>query len=244
MNLIAISFFAGILTFFSSCTFILIPPFLGLVGGSASGPARLNSYSGGQDQKNKDNRSKILNNAIFYVIGFSAVFTLLGFGVGLATQFFSLQEWINKAGGVILIFMGLFTAGFLKPRFLLKESSFKIPKFFIEPSKVNSFLLGGIFAFGWSPCTGPFLGSLLILAGYSGTAAKGAILLFIFSLGITLPFIFMALSWGQLNRFFKGSETTTKVISVTSGLFLITIGVLLVIGKLYAVVGIYTYFFS
>lgn len=219
--LFIISFFTGILTFFTSCAFVLVPPFLGLIS-----PANIES--------DKDIRLGVLKNTIFYILGFSIVFTFLGVAAGVAGRVFDAQEIVGKAGGVILIFMGLFIAGFFESRFLTKNISFKISEKMLKKNKWNSFLLGGIFAFGWSPCTGPFLGSILMLAGYSGTAIKGAILLLVFSFGVAMPFLFMGLFWGQAYRFFTRSGKLIKMMSVFSGIFLVVIGVLLVSGNFYS----------
>lgn len=223
--LFVISFFTGILTFFTSCAFILVPPFLGLVSPSSV-------------KSDKDVRFGILKNTFFYILGFSLVFTLLGVFAGMISQILGAQQFVEKIGGVVLIFLGLFTAGFFESRFLSKNISLKITEKLFKKSKWSSFLLGGIFAFGWSPCTGPFLGSILILAGYSGTAIKGAILLLVFSLGIAMPFMFMALFWGQAYKFFGKSEKLLKFMSVFSGIFLIIIGALLATGRFYFVLSI------
>lgn len=225
--LIVASFFTGILTFFTSCAFILVPPFLGLVG---------ISHIEQEAREKKDIRFKILKNTIFYILGFSLIFTLMGLGVGFVGRILIIQDWISRAGGVILLFFGLFMIGFFRYGFFIKNIAIKPPKFLLAKGKFNSFLLGGIFAFGWSPCTGPFLGSILVMAGYSGTMIKGALLLFIFSLGLALPFILAALFWGQMNTFFGKSEKFLKGMSFVSGAFLILIGALLISGKFYTAI--------
>lgn len=219
--LFVISFFTGILTFFTSCAFVLVPPFLGLVS-----PANLDSE--------KDVRVGVLKNTLSYIFGFSFVFTILGVTAGVMGQILGAQEIVEKIGGVVLIFMGLFIAGFFESRLLTKNIGFKISERMLKKSKWNSFLLGGIFAFGWSPCTGPFLGSILILAGYTGTVLKGAALLLAFSFGIAMPFLFMGLFWGQIYRFFNRSGKLIKLMSVFSGIFLAVIGILLVSGNFYS----------
>ncbi|KKP97983.1 MAG: Cytochrome c biogenesis protein, transmembrane region, dsbD family [Parcubacteria group bacterium GW2011_GWD2_38_12] len=215
------SFFAGILTFFSSCSFILIPPFLGLI----SAPH--------ENSTDANRKFLILKNTLFYVLGFSLIFILLGFGVGYFSQIFVLQNSMAKIGGMILVVMGLFMLGFLRFSSFLKNFSIKIPQSLFVRNKFNSFLLGAIFAFGWSPCIGPFLGSILTLAGYSGTALKGGILLLIFSLGMALPFIFAALLWSQMYRFTVKYGNILQGVNFMSGIFLVAFGVLLIIGKFY-----------
>lgn len=222
------SFFAGILAFFSSCAFILIPPFLGLISAPSEDIAA--------DNSNK--KFLVLKNTLFYVLGFSFIFVLLGFGAGYFSQLFALQNLMVKIGGIILVIMGLFMIGFLKFGFFLKNLKIKIPKSLFVKNKFNSFLLGGIFAFGWSPCVGPFLGSILTLAGYSGTALKGGILLLIFSLGMALPFIFTALMWGQMYNFIIKYEKILRGAHFISGIFLVVFGALLIVGKFYYVTDI------
>lgn len=222
----AASFFAGILTFFSSCSFILVPPFLGLISAPHENSADANR------------KFLILKNTLFYILGFSLVFILLGFGVGYFSQIFILQNLMAKIGGIILVVMGLSALGFLRFGFFLKNFAIKIPKSLFAKNKFNSFLFGGIFAFGWSPCVGPFLGSILTLAGYSGTALKGGILLLIFSLGMALPFIFAALLWGQMYRFMVKYGKFLRGANFISGIFLVGFGILLIAGKFYYITDI------
>lgn len=219
-----IYFFAGIVTFFASCTFILVPPFLGVIGKSF-----------GSQSDGKDKRILILKNSLLYILGFSAVFVILGVGLGFASKVLFFREIMQRVGGVVLVILGVTMLGFFKHSFFARNISFRLPQYFLRSGGISSLFLGGIFAIGWSPCTSPMLGSILILTSYASTMFKGVLFLLSFSLGIALPFLFAALFFGQLHKFFEKSEKFNRGISMFSAVFLIAIGLLITSGKFYTV---------
>ena len=217
--------FAGIVTFFASCAFILVPPFLGVIGRSIQ-----SSPDGATDA-----RSAILKSTIFYVLGFSLVFVLLGIGLGFVGKILLFQEVIQRVGGVVLVLLGLVMIGVFKSSFFSKNLAIRLPSKLSIYKNFNAFLLGGIFAIGWSPCTSPLLGSILVLTSYSGTIFKGIIFLSAFSFGVSLPFIFVALFFGQFSKFFEKAERFSRSIFNFSAIFLIAIGILIASGKFYTI---------
>lgn len=226
IDFITPSFIAGLFTFIAPCTLPLVPAFLGIIAGVP--PSEL------QDpQKLKKVRWKIFSNALFYVIGFSLIFILFGVFVTLLGKIYIIRIWISRIGGVLVILFGLFIMGALKWKFLAQEKQFQAPKLLASPNKLNSFFIGSLFSLGWSPCVGPLLGSILLLASTTGTVLQGVTLLTVFSAGLAVPFLITSLFVGKAFAAF-GSEKFNKAIGAVNkvgGLFLILLGILLASDK-------------
>ena len=120
----------------------------------------------------------------------------------------------------------------LKIHFLLKEKQLKAPAIFELGKPINSFILGLAFAFGWTPCVGPILGSILLLASTSTTALQGSLLLTVFSAGLAIPFLLIAIGIGSASSYIKNMSKYLNIVSVVGGLFLIFLGLLLVTGNI------------
>lgn len=224
LTIIISSFIAGVLTFFAPCTLPLVPAFLGIISG-----ARI------EELKNpeivKIIRWQIFKNAVFYVLGFSIIFILFGVAFAYVGTLLIIRELIGKVGGLIIITFGLVLLGWLKLPWLDFEKKIKVSYLFQHASSVNSFLLGVIFALGWSPCVGPLLGSILFLASTSGTVIQGTLLLVIFSIGLSAPFLITALFIGKAFSAFSKWENFLLIINRIAGASLIFIGALLLIGQ-------------
>lgn len=227
ISLIVSSFIAGILTFLAPCTLPLVPAYLGFISGSSL-----------EDLENpvvaKKARGKIFLNGFFFMLGFSAVFIVMGTLVGFigAALLAPYRRWLGRIGGVFVIIFGLFMLNVLNIPFLTREKQIKAPALFKRGKPLNSFILGSAFAFGWTPCVGPILGSILLLASTSTTALQGAFLLTIFSAGLAIPFLLIAAGIGSSSRYIQSISPYLSVISVIGGIFLIMLGVLLVTEKI------------
>jgi cytochrome c-type biogenesis protein len=211
-----LAFGAGLLTFASPCVLPLVPAYLGHLTGAAS---RL-------DGPSATRRWSTLLHALGFVLGFSLVFTVLGASVGLLGYLLhDLLPAFNRVGGLILIAFGLHTMGLLRIPSLWRELRLEA-----SPSGrwavVSSFLAGAIFAAAWTPCVGPVLSGILILAGSSGTAARGGLLLFAYSLGLGVPFLLAAMPLGRSSVLFRQLKRHGRAVSVVSGLLLVVTGVL------------------
>lgn len=218
------AFVAGLLMFFAPCTLPLIPAYLGFVSGVS-----LRDLS--DDKKRREARGRIFLNGILFVAGFTLVFILLGGAFGLFGSFFARHRMIlSRVGGILIVLFGLyFLNAFDLPmfRFLKRDYRFSVTGSLVPGQPVSSLLFGMTFAFGWTPCIGPVLGTVLLLASTSATATTGAMLLFVFSLGFSLPFLGLALGIGHATRWLKPFEKILPAFSIVAGLFLILIGVLL-----------------
>ncbi|MBI4215701.1 MAG: sulfite exporter TauE/SafE family protein [Parcubacteria group bacterium] len=226
LSLIIPAFVAGVFTFLAPCTLPLVPGYLGFISGVSTQDL--------QDSiKAKSARRKIFLNGVFYVLGFSLVFIILGslFGLGGAALI-QYRIWLSRIGGIFVIFFGLFMTGILKLPFLNIEKHFGSIKALKPGNPISSLAFGATFAFGWTPCIGPILGSILTLAASSATIGQGAFLLAIFSLGLAVPFLIIAASISSASAYLAKLNKYLNIISVIGGIFLIFLGVLLLTNKL------------
>lgn len=232
ITLIIPAFIAGLLTFFAPCTLPLVPAYLGFIGGTHSGdlgdPSRKNSI-----------RRHVMLNGLAYVLGFSVVFILLGviFGLGGASLV-HFRAWLSRIGGVFVIFFALYMLGVFDRlstgshalasfRFLNSEHRWN-PVAKLKPGRpTSSFLLGATFAFGWTPCVGPILGSVLLLASSTATIGQGAVLLAVYSVGLAVPFLVIAFGVGQATATVRRLSRWIPIVSRIGGLFLLFLGILL-----------------
>ncbi len=226
ISLIIPSFIAGLLTFLAPCTLPLVPGYLGFISGASLEDLKDPSKSAGA-------RWKIFLNGLFFIVGFSAVFVILGTLVGFvgATVLAPYRIWLGRIGGIFVIIFGLFMLHVIKIPFLTRERQLAVPPIFERGKALNSLILGSAFAFGWTPCVGPILGSILLLASTSTTAFQGALLLTVFSTGLALPFLAIALGIGGASRYVENISRYLNAVSVVGGIFLIFLGMLLVTGN-------------
>lgn len=229
LSLIIPAFIAGVLTFLAPCTLPLVPGYLGFISGVSA--QDLNN-----SEKRLQARKKIFINGLLYVIGFTFVFVLLGSLFGLAGSALSQYRfWLARIGGVFVIFFGLYLMRVFDLSifsFLAREKRFSFGKSLVPGKPSSSLLFGMIFAFGWTPCVGPVLGTILVLASTSGAVLQGAFLLLIFSLGLAVPFLLIAIGFGHATQYIKKISKYLNVISIIGGIFLVFIGILLLTDKL------------
>ena len=183
----------------------------------------------GKDEDNGDRKNNAVINSVGFVIGFSLVFILLGALSGSVGAFlFRNAKAVNIIFGSILIILGLNYTGILKIGFLnaTRKFSFNHKSLGI----FSSILFGMVFSIGWTPCIGTFLGSALMLAANSGTVWKGILMLAVFSLGLGIPFILSALLIQQLKSTFDFIKRNYKIINAVSGILLIVLGILMILG--------------
>lgn len=215
---------AGLFTFLAPCTLPLVPAYLGFISGvpekDLADPATAIRA-----------RRKIMFNGLFFVLGFSVVFITFGLLAGsLGHVLAPYRLWLTRIGGVFVIIFGLFMLGVLKLP-IFKGKNLVVPTWFTVGKPSSSFLIGATFAFGWTPCVGPILASILLLASTSSTALQGALMLAVFSLGLAIPFLFVAFAFSKATQYIKGLERYLTGINVVGGVFLILLGIPLVTGQ-------------
>lgn len=219
LNLL-VAFGAGVVSFFAPCVLPLLPAYIGYVTGVSLTELDKNGY--------KPFRRKILLSSVFYVLGFSIVFVLLG--TAAASVGVLLRRWdfvIQRIGGLLILIFGLEFAGFLHIPFLAQTKQFKLPDWTKSLGEFRAFFVGLIFATAWTPCVGAVLGSILALAAVSGTVTTGATLLFVYSLGISLPFLIVSLTLAALPKYLSFFTKHIGLLSKVAGSILAVLGLLL-----------------
>jgi cytochrome c-type biogenesis protein len=222
------AFFAGLLSFFSPCVFPLIPAYFTFITGFS-----LEELTEG---RNADIRKKVFLSTVFFVLGFSLVFISMGASASyLGGLMVTYKNWIRIIGGVLIIILGIHLTGVIRIRSLDFEKRITIEK---KPLHfLGTLIIGMAFGAGWSPCIGPLLGSILIIAGSQGTVRHGVVLLGIYSAGLALPFILVSIFINFLLRFIGKASKVLKYVHVVAGLVLIILGLILVSNKLYVFSG-------
>jgi cytochrome c-type biogenesis protein len=210
------SFIAGVLTFLAPCTFPLIPAYIGFITGDG-----------------KLTKLQTIRNGALFVVGFMGVFVILGvFASSLASVFTpSVRLLISRIAGVFILIWGLEMIGIFKHKIFQITWTPKI-KGLKAGTAQSSILLGVLLGIGWTPCVGPILGTILTFLINQGTLTDGAILMFVFSIGLAIPFLITALLLAQGRQLLQKVETATPIIRIISGLFLVIIGILFITNSL------------
>lgn len=224
-----IAFAAGLLSFISPCVLPLVPSYLIYITG-------LTLEELTSETERHRVRKIIVFNSLLFILGLTVVFVAFGASASLVGQLLiTYQEFIRKLGGVLIVVFGLYVMGVLKLNFLMAEKRIQLQS---RPvGYIGSFLVGVAFAAGWTPCVGPILGTILMLASTSDSMLTGVKLLSSYSLGIGLPLLAVALSTGPFIHYFKKARAYMYGISVVSGVFLILIGVMLYTNSLVLITG-------
>ena len=199
-------FTAGLLSFFSPCILPLLPVYLARFAGTATDkkqPASLeasNETIGRQSVLDRISfQPQVLVHTLAFVIGLGTTFVLMGFGAGALGTVLDARVF-SVIGGFIIILLGLHQAGVLRIPLLEREARMESGT---RSGLAGSWLLGFTFSFGWTPCVGPILASVLVLSAQGGTAFHGAALMAVFTLGLAVPFLLLALFTGSLLGFFR-----------------------------------------
>lgn len=213
----------GTLSFLSPCVLPLIIPYLGFLGG-----VTLRAAPGGPVAEVPD-RMRVIAAALFFVLGFATVFTALGATASAVSQL--LQDHLETAAiiaGAVLIAFGLHFAGVLRLSFLNVERRFETRT---RPvSAAGAYVVGLAFAFGWTPCVGPILAGILTIAASRGSAIEGASLLFVYALGIGIPFLLAAAFVTPFLRFVQRFRRHFRKVEIAVGVLLVGTGVMVMTG--------------
>ena len=215
----AVAFAAGFLTFLSPCLLPLIPSFIAYITG-------ISLKDMDDPAKKKEAKKKALIHSLCFIFGFSLIFILLGLtATFIGKVLFHYQKVIQIGGGLLITLFGLYLVGILKLDFLGKEMQIRVK--FDHASYFGSFLIGLTFAAAWTPCAGPILGSILLLAGTKTSVLEGAKLLSAYSLGIGLPFFLTALLIHTFVVYLHKLKKVIGLVNIITGIFLIIMGILL-----------------
>lgn len=223
-----VAFTAGVLTFLSPCILPLIPSFIVYITGVSLRDLKDEHKT---EAKAVKIHMKTITHTLFFILGFSVVFVLLGLtATAIGAVLFKYQKAIQIAGGVLIIFFGMIIAGFIKIGFMEKDHHFQIHA--KKASYFGSFLVGLTFAAAWTPCAGPILGSILVIAGTKENAAQGAMLLGLYSAGIAVPFLLTSLAINSFLKFFNRFKKAMGYVNMAGGILLILVGILIMTDSL------------
>ena len=216
------AFMAGIFSFLSPCVLPLVPSYLALVTGMSL-----------EDLQEGVNRKATFIHSLLFVLGFSAIFIILGASASFLGQFFKQYElWIARIGGVIIIILGLHLSGVFKLAPLMREKRIHVSD--TPAGYLGTIGVGMAFAAGWTPCLGPVLGAILTYGMSTDTMWAGVGLLTAYSAGLAMPFLVASLALDAFLQGFKRFRRWIPVVEKASGLMLIGLGVLLLTGQLTA----------
>jgi cytochrome c-type biogenesis protein len=210
---LVVAFGAGVLSFASPCCLPLVPAYVGHLAGRTL-------------DKEGASRARAVAHGLAFVLGFTAIFVALGASIGLVG--FVFQDLVKSTAfrvvaGTGLILLGLHTAGLLRINALYRDLRFR-RRLDARIGLLPSFLIGVVFAAGWTPCIGPILGTILVYAGTQGTVAQGALLLAAYSLGLGVPFLVAGYALEGATRLIRRLNRHGRVVEVASGGLMVVMG--------------------
>ena len=224
-------FFQGLLSFFSPCVLPLIPLYIGYLSGGTG--------VRGEDGKIHYQRSKVMIHTLCFVVGVSFAFFVLGFGVSAAAGFFKQNQMLfARVGGILVVIFGMYQLGFFgQSKVLGKERRLPFHMDTIVMSPITALIMGFTFSFAWTPCVGPALASVLLMAASASTKVMGFALIGVYTLGVVLPFLAVGVFTTTVLEFFKNHMKVVKYTVKIGGILMILMGVLMFTGKMNAVTG-------
>lgn len=212
-------FLEGLLSFFSPCVIPLIPIYISYLAGNAKREE--------EDGTITYQRRKVFFHTLFFVLGISFAFFVLGMSfTALGTFFKSNQLLFTRVGGIIIIILGLYQVGVFDFKFLQRERKLQFRLGDREMNPFLAFFMGFTFSFAWTPCVGPALSSVLILASGTGSSFTGNLLVLVYALGFVIPFLLLGLFTTQVLNFIHGHKKLLKYTVKAGGILLILIGIM------------------
>lgn len=217
------AFAAGIVSFLSPCVLPLVPGYVSYIAGRTPIDASADRAA--------STRLPAVGLSLCFVLGFSTVFIVLGASAtALGRLLLSNRIELNLVGGAVVILFGVFLIGLIRPRWMMREARFHAD--FPGGGAVSAYALGVAFAFGWTPCIGPILGSILTVGAASATVAEGTALLAIYSLGLGVPFLLAALFTEGLARRLKAMRQAGRVLQPAAGAIMVLMGLAMITGQM------------
>ncbi|MHC9387537.1 cytochrome c biogenesis protein/redoxin [Clostridioides difficile] len=213
-------FIEGIVSFFSPCILPILPIYLSILSNS--------SVENLKEGKTSFIGSSLFKNTVFFALGISTTFFILGSSVKVLSMFFNEnKDLIMFIGGIIIIIMGLFYMGIIKSSILNREKRFNLK--FKEMRAITAFLLGFTFSFGWTPCIGPILASVLVMVSSSSNHISANLLIAVYTIGFILPFIITAMFYSKLFKTIDKIKSNMEIIKKIGGIILIVSGILMMV---------------
>jgi cytochrome c-type biogenesis protein len=215
------AFFAGLISFLSPCVLPLVPGYVSLISG-----AGVEELKSPQAQLMR----RVMVNSIGFILGFSVVFITLGaISTELGQVAARYKHTLSIVAGIVVIIFGLHLTGIFQIKWLLQDTRLHSLKGSSTP--IGAFVIGFAFAFGWTPCLGPILSAILVIASQEDKVVTGILLLAVYSLGLAVPFLLTSLLMERFLKFYSRFRSHMHALEIASGGLLIALGVLLVIGR-------------
>ena len=213
---------AGLLSFLSPCVLPIVPGYLCFMAGTSLDKLDLNA---------REIKRDVFYYSLCFVIGFSTVFIILGASATVISGLmFEYLDYLRVAGGIVIIIFGIHFMQLIQIPLLNQELRVQVQNY--KPGVVGSYIIGLSFAFGWTPCIGPILGSVLSVAASSETISQGVFLLFLYSMGLGIPFLLAAYAIGSFLNFFSKIKKYMRTIEIVTGLLLIIFGILILTNRI------------
>ena len=220
---------AGLLSFLSPCVLPIVPGYLCFMAGTSLDKLQLD--------EGDEIKKKVFSFSLSFVLGFSTIFVILGASATLLSSIvYEYLDFLRIVGGIIIIIFGIHFMQIIQIPFLNREMRYQIESY--RPGIVGSYVIGLSFAFGWTPCIGPILGSILVLASTTENIYDGIILLSFYSLGLAIPFILAGYLMQKFLLFSKNIKKKMKFITRTGGILLLLTGILIMTNQL-QIIGFY-----
>ena len=215
------AFTAGVVSFLSPCVLPLVPGYISYMAGRTptEGPADWSA------------RLSVSALSLCFVLGFSTVFIALGASAtALGRLLLSYRVELNLTGGAVIVLFGIFLTGLIRPSWMMREARFHaaVP----GGGAMSAYALGLAFAFGWTPCIGPILGSILTVGAASATVANGVALLTMYSLGLGVPFVLAALFTDSLAQRLKSLRPAGRLLQPAAGAIMVAMGLAMITGQM------------
>ena len=225
-------FVQGLLSFFSPCVLPLVPLYLGYLAGGLN-------MGTGEEKAGRKERMRLFFRVLCFTIGVSGAFFVLGLGASAAGSFLNENRMLfARIGGVIVILFGLYQLGvFGSSRMLGSEHRLPLKLGKMTMSPVTAFIMGCAFSFAWTPCVGPALTSVLLMAGSAESGAKGFLLIGVYTLGFILPFLAAGIFTAGLLAWFKKHMKAVRYTVKVGGVLMILMGLLMFTGKMNDITG-------
>jgi cytochrome c-type biogenesis protein len=218
------AFLAGFLSFISPCVLPLVPSYLMYLSG-------LSFRQLAHSTEHTVVKQVVVMNAMLFICGFAAVFIAFGASASVLGQvLLNHQDAIRKVGAILIMILGVHVSGMVKLTWLMTERRLHLTARPVSP--LASFLIGGTFAAGWTPCVGPILGTMLLYAATTDTLVDGVILLAFYSLGLGVPLLIASLAVNRFVSLFQRMKTYLPLVSGISGIFLIMMGMVMYLDRL------------
>ncbi|HLW55575.1 MAG TPA: cytochrome c biogenesis protein CcdA [Candidatus Angelobacter sp.] len=217
------AFFAGLVSFLSPCVLPLVPGYVSLISGASVEELQA-------DSKDRRLLGTVLLHSVMFILGFTVVFVTLGAAAtGIGQLVHEYKKYLTWAAGIIIIIFGLHLMGVFKIKALYADK--RIHSMQGGKSPFGAFLVGFAFAFGWTPCIGPVLAGILGMAANEDSVTKGILLLWVYSLGLAVPFLLTSLVMDRFLVFYGRFRRHLGTVEVISGVLLIAIGGLILAGR-------------